>query len=210
MSAPAGPTAPEAVALFGTSADPPSLGHRALLEGLAHHYPLVATFASDNPLKHHGAPLALRAAMLQALVEDLANPRLILDQTLSSPRAIESLQGARERWPEAQLVFVVGSDLVEQIPSWYAARSLLAACRLAVVPRQSWPLRPELLKPLESLGAHLEVLPLEIPATASSLIRQQPDPALIPMVLWPLLREHNLYGLASSAPGDPAALRPRR
>ena len=43
-----------AVALFGTSADPPTMGHRALLLGLRRLYPLVATWASDNPLKHIG------------------------------------------------------------------------------------------------------------------------------------------------------------
>ena len=49
------------VALFGTSADPPTRGHQALLEGLLQLYPTVATGASDNPLKQHGAPLEQRA-----------------------------------------------------------------------------------------------------------------------------------------------------
>ncbi len=44
------------VALFGTSADPPTRGHQALLEGHVQLYPQVATRASDNPQKHHGAP----------------------------------------------------------------------------------------------------------------------------------------------------------
>ena len=56
----------QTLALFGTSADPPSTGHRALLEGLLDHYPQVVTWASSNPFKQHGAPLGLRAALLQA------------------------------------------------------------------------------------------------------------------------------------------------
>ncbi|MFS6828402.1 nicotinate-nucleotide adenylyltransferase [Cyanobium sp. ATX-6F1] len=170
----------------------------------------MATYASDNPLKHHGAPLAVRSALLQALVSGLANPRLILDQALSSPRAIESLRSAQRRWPGAQLVFVLGSDLVDQLPRWYDAAGILAACRLAVVPRQGWPLRAEQLERLLQLGANLEVLPLEIPAAASSQIREQPDPALIPDELLPVLRKHNLYGLAGTATGGPAAARPLR
>ncbi len=210
MNDPIGSHDPPAVALFGTSADPPSLGHRALLEGLTHHYPLVATYASDNPFKHHGAPLAVRSALLEALVRGLANPRLILDPALSSPRAIESLRAAQRRWPGAQLVFVLGSDLVDQLPHWYDASGILATCRLAVVPRQGWPLGPEQLQPLLELGANLEVLPLEIPAAASSQIREQPDPALIPDELWPVLRNHNLYGLGSTVCGGPPAGRPLR
>jgi len=57
------------LALLGTSADPPTEGHRALLAGLAEHYGQVVTWASDNPLKQHGAPLAVRAQLLEALVQ---------------------------------------------------------------------------------------------------------------------------------------------
>ena len=56
------------IALLGTSADPPTRGHQALLEELLQRYPEVATWASDNPKKQHGAPLALRAELLRALV----------------------------------------------------------------------------------------------------------------------------------------------
>ena len=46
-----------AIALLGTSADPPTRGHQVLLEGLLNRYGQVATWASDNPLKQHDAPL---------------------------------------------------------------------------------------------------------------------------------------------------------
>ena len=48
------------IALLGTSADPPTLGHQALLEGLLQHFGQVATWASDNPMKRHGAALDQR------------------------------------------------------------------------------------------------------------------------------------------------------
>jgi nicotinate-nucleotide adenylyltransferase len=184
----------QTIALFGTSADPPSTGHRALLEGLLDHYPQVVTWASSNPYKQHGAPLGLRAALLQALVEHLANPRLRLEQQLSSPRAIETLAQAQRLWPGADPVFVVGSDLVTQIPRWYQAQQLLGQCRLAVVPRQGWPLQQADLDHLRQLGGHVELLPLEIPASASSQIRHHPSPELVPPALWPELIKYNLYG----------------
>ncbi len=188
---------PPVVALFGTSADPPTLGHRTLLAGLARHYPQVRTWASDNPFKRHEAPLAVRAALLQAVVESLAEPRLQLDQSLSSPRALDTLEQARRLWPQAELVFVVGSDLLPQIQRWYAADEILRRCRLAVVPRLGWPLEAGQLDDLRRRGGRLEVLPLQIPATASSAIRHHPDPQLVPPELWPVLLEHNLYGLGS-------------
>ena len=45
------------IALFGTSADPPTLGHEALLSELTKIFPKVITWASDNPEKKHQIPL---------------------------------------------------------------------------------------------------------------------------------------------------------
>ena len=132
-----------AMALFGTSADPPTVGHQAVLAGLLQLYPRVCTWASDNPFKEHGAPLEVRAALLGAVVESLAahqEPhRLQLRQDLSSRRAIDSISAAQRLFPQEEPVFVVGTDLVEQIPRWYAVGEWLGQCRLAVVPRQGWP-----------------------------------------------------------------------
>ena len=66
------------IALFGTSADPPTLGHQALLEGLLDHHDRVVTWASDNPGKCHGLPLQQRQRLLRTLVTSLADPRLSL------------------------------------------------------------------------------------------------------------------------------------
>ena len=213
-----------AIALLGTSADPPTCGHRALLEGLLTLYPLVATWASDNPLKQHGAPLQIRMQLLAALVAAIANPRLSLEQPLSSPWSIETLERAAQRWPDHELVFVVGSDLLPQIPHWRQADQLLANVRLAVAPRQGWPLQQLDLERLRQAGATIELLPLQIPASASRLVRQapegqaplaqapegqtprgqtprgQPDLSLVPAELLPLLYRHRLYGLAQPPP----------
>ena len=185
------------IALFGTSADPPTLGHQALLTGLLRRFPRVATWASDNPMKEHGAPLPERAALLAALVAALNDPCLEHAQELSSPWAITTLERAGRRWPQANLVFVVGSDLVPQIPRWKAAGELLRRCRLAIVPRHGWPVAPASLEQLAVLGGQFEQLPLAIPATASSSVRDQPRREQVPEAVWPVLLKHNLYGLAA-------------
>jgi nicotinate-nucleotide adenylyltransferase len=185
------------IALLGTSADPPTLGHQALLEGLLRRFPKVATWASDNPVKQHGASLPARASLLAALVAALDDPRLELAQELSSPWAITTLERAAARWPQHQLVFVVGSDLVAQIPRWKDAGEVLRRCRLAIVPRHGWPLSPAGLEHLAQLGGRVEQLPLAIPATASSSVRRQPCREQVPAAVWSLLLKHNLYGLAA-------------
>lgn len=197
-------TAKGPVALFGTSADPPTRGHQALLEGLVQLYPQVATWASDNPQKQHGAPLEQRASLLNQLVAAIGDPKLSHLQQLSSPWAITTLERAAARWPGSELVFVVGSDLAAQIPNWKQAEAVLRACVLAIAPRAGWPLQPKQLEPLTELGGRVVILPLQVPATASSAVRQTPDPAQLPAALLPLLLEHNLYGLA----GDPSLSHP--
>jgi len=193
-----------AIALFGTSADPPTEGHRLLLQGLLTVYPRVATWASDNPQKHHGAPLALRSQLLGALVAAIHDPRLSLEPQLSSPWAIETLERAARCWPGEPLVFVVGSDLMAQIPRWREASRLLGACRLAIAPRGGWPLRDGELEALRRIGARIELLDLQVPATASSRVRGQvaaADPLQeVPPALRPVLLEHNLYGLQGPPP----------
>jgi len=187
------------VALFGTSADPPTRGHQALLEGLLQLYPTVVTWASDNPHKQHGAPLEQRAALLGQLVAAIGNPRLSHRQELSSPWAITTLERAAACWPGRELVFVVGSDLAPQIPSWKQAPAVLERCLLAIAPRAGWPLQAGSVEALEALGGRVISLNLEVPATASSAVRQNPDPSQIPAALVPLLLEHNLYGLSRSS-----------
>lgn len=199
VDAPAGP-----IALFGTSADPPTHGHRALLQGLLQLYPQVATWASDNPLKRHTAPLELRMAFLGALVTAIADPRLSLEQQLSSPWAMETLARARQRWPQRPPVFVIGSDLVPQVPRWRGAPDWLPGCRLAIAPRQGWLLQEDDLRRLRQLGAQIEILRLRIPATASSGVRAQPALEQVPAELLPLLRRHDPYGLLTPRCASPS------
>ena len=187
-----------AIALLGTSADPPTRGHQVLLEGLLNRYGQVATWASDNPLKQHDAPLSLRAMLLSQLVEQLQDERLELAQHLSSPFTLITLERAAQHWPDQELVFVVGSDLASQIPRWKQSDSWLPQCRLAIAPRKGWPLQDANLQTLRDLGGRVELLDLEVPATASSQLRRQPNSAEIPESVWPLLLQHNLYGLSGS------------
>lgn len=197
-------TAAAPIALFGSSADPPTHGHRALLQGLLQHYPRVVTWASDNPLKRHTASLPLRQALLQALVDAIGDPRLQLVQELSSPWTAETLKRARRLWPDREPVIVIGADLAVQVPRWRQAADWLPGCRLAIVPRAGWNLEPQALARLEQLGARLEPLPLTVPASASSGVRQQGDPRLVPRELWPLLRDDDPYGLLTPRCASPS------
>ena len=186
------------IALFGTSADPPTLGHQALLRELIKIFPKVITWASDNPDKNHQIPLIKRTQLLRILVKNISHPKLELVQELSSPRTIHTLKKAFKLWPEANFSFVIGSDLVIEIPKWLNAKSILSKATIAIAMRDGWPISDQELEEIEKLGGEINLLPFHIPESSSSKFRERPQESLVPQELVPLLLEENLYGLADN------------
>ena len=88
------------IALFGTSADPPTAGHLIILKWLSERYDWVAVWAADNPLKSQQTPLDHRAAMLELLIKDInvSKQNIALEQDLSSWKTIETVEKAKLRW----------------------------------------------------------------------------------------------------------------
>ena len=49
----------KSIALFGTSADPPTIGHKKILEELSKIYSFTISYVSNNPKKKHIEDLSL-------------------------------------------------------------------------------------------------------------------------------------------------------
>ena len=186
------------IALFGTSADPPTLGHETLLRELTKIFPKVITWASDNPNKKNQIPLIKRTKLLRILVKKISNPKLELVQELSSPRTIHTLKKALQLWPEASFDFVIGSDLIVEIPKWFNARSILNKAKIAIAIRDGWPISHKQIEEIKKLGGEIELLPFSIPKSSSSKFREKPQEELVPSEIFPTLLAENLYGLADN------------
>ncbi len=181
------------IALFGTSADPPTAGHQTILAWLADHYDQVAVWASDNPFKSHQTPLQHRIAMLQLLIEAIQPPRhnLQIYPQLSHSRAIHTLEAAQAIWPNARFTFVIGTDLLSQLPRWYRVEELLQQVSLLVVPRPGYRLDEDSLAQLRQTGVEVAIADLIVPDTSSTDYRQHHNPeALTPPVEAYIHREH--------------------
>ncbi|MBV5261931.1 nicotinate-nucleotide adenylyltransferase [Synechococcus moorigangaii CMS01] len=189
------------IALFGTSADPPTVGHQAILHWLSQHYDQVAVWAADNPFKEHGASLGQRSAMLQLLIEDLGCTNVVLDERLSDRRSLNTLQCAREIWgQDAAFFLVIGSDLVRQIPRWYRAKDLLQQVTLLIFPRKGYPLQPEALQQLAALKGTWETADYAPPGVSSSEYRTNgKQKAVIPTIAQ-YIQAQQLYPDASPSP----------
>jgi nicotinate-nucleotide adenylyltransferase len=183
------------IALFGTSADPPTAGHQKILNWLSYQFDEVAVWASDNPFKTHQTPLEHRAAMLQLLIVDIDPPRhnIHLHQELSSPRAIVTVQSARQCWPYAEFTLVVGSDLIPQLSRWYRAKDLFEQVKLLVVPRPGYPLHDSDLEQLRHQGANVAIADMTGLPVSSTAYREAGDPNAITPPVEAYIHREQLY-----------------
>lgn len=196
------------IALFGTSADPPTLAHRAILVWLAQHFDQVAVWAADNPFKQgnssqggHEASLDDRQAMLKLLVEDLQRDydTIQIWEDLSDRRSLISLQRAQQRWgTEPEYALVVGADLIEQIPQWYAVKWLLRSVTLVIFPRPGYSITAQGLAKLTELGGHYQLVTEEntetiTPAISSSNYRQTKNENLLPDPVKTYIDQQQIY-----------------
>ena len=163
------------VALFGTSADPPTRGHLAILCWLSQHFDQVAVWASDNPFKSHQTALHHRTAMLRLLIGDLnlSKHNIHVYPELSNSRTVITVEQAQERWQGAELTLVVGSDLVGQLPKWFRAKDLLDRVKLLVAPRPGYSITDKELDPLKQIGADVTIADLNAPNVSSTAYREQ-------------------------------------
>ncbi|MGB3203946.1 MAG: nicotinate-nucleotide adenylyltransferase [Crinalium sp.] len=188
------------IALFGTSADPPTTGHQTIISGLSQCYDLVAVWASDNPFKQHQAPLQHRAVMLQLLINDAEERNnIILAQELSSTRTIETVEKARQRWYDAEFTVVIGSDLVQQLGSWYRASDLLQQVKILIVPRPGYAVDEAGLERLRQLEASFAIAQLNPPEISSTVYREIKDPQALTPTVEAYIHQQHLYECHPSA-----------
>ena len=86
----------KSIALFGTSADPPTIGHKKILEELSKIYSFTISYVSNNPKKKHIEDISIRSHLLKTLIEDLDNPKILFNQSVSSQWAVESIKKSKE------------------------------------------------------------------------------------------------------------------
>jgi nicotinate-nucleotide adenylyltransferase len=207
------------IALFGTSADPPTAGHRAILVWLSQHFDLVAVWASDNPFKSHASPLEHRTKMLGLLIEEIAAPQhnISLYPELSHPRTLVTLERAKEIWADGDFTLAIGSDLVcgssgdnsgdtealdrkgLAIMSWYRVEDLLRQVKLLVVPRPGYALSDKDLDDLRGLGTEVAIADFNAPAVSSTAYREKGDTTSLTPPIEAYIHQEHLYECQDAA-----------
>ena len=181
------------IALFGTSADPPTIGHKKILEELSKIYSYVITYASDNPKKKHKENIYFRNLLLKTLIKEINNPKIIFNQKISSQWAIESIKKCKKIYAFSKIDFVIGSDLITEILSWRNFDKIILEAKLLIIKREGYPIKSNTIKILETNKVIFEISSLNIPNTSSSLVRLNNNYSDLPKSLIDIMRKNNLY-----------------
>jgi nicotinate-nucleotide adenylyltransferase len=191
------------IALFGTSADPPTAAHKAIMLWLSNRYNWVAVWASNNPFKSHQTSLEHRHKMLRILIGEIDTPRdnISLDEELSSSRSLETVEKAKQIWGnEVEFILVIGADLVTQMPRWYRIEELLREVELLVVPRLGYEINEGNLEELRQLGGKVAIADLNAPAVSSTAYRENGDTDALTPPVAEYIYQAQLYECQKAAP----------
>jgi len=193
--------------VFGGTFDPPHVGHLILAEEALAQLGLgrvLWVLTPDPPHKQDRriAPIADRYAMLLAAVAD--NPsfevsRVDIDRP-SPHYALDTVRLLAREYPQDEIVYLMGSDSLRDLPTWHRAGKYVAACHAIGVMR-----RPGVRVDLDGLehiipGLIAKVRWIDVPLIeiASSFIRERVTRGeayryYLPPAVFEYIRQHHLY-----------------
>ena len=181
------------IALFGTSADPPTIGHKKILEELSKIYAFTISYVSNNPKKKHIEDISIRSHLLKTLIKDIDNPKILFNQNVSSQWALESIKKCKEIYEFNNLDFVIGSDLIKDIFYWKNFDKVILDASFFIILRKGYPIESNTFKMLENYKVKFKISTIKIPETSSSNFRLNFNCSNLPTALIDIVKKNNLY-----------------
>jgi len=197
--------------IFGGTFDPPHIGHLILAAEAFTQLELDRVLWVLTPFPPHKedqviTPLKDRLEMLHAMLA--VDPAFVLsrvDIDRDPPHfAVGTVKQVREQHPQTDLVYLMGSDSLADLPTWYEAQSFLSACDYIGVM-----CRPGRMVELDSLDSQLpglreKVRYIQAPLLeiSSSQLRWRMSQGLpfryyLRPEVYEIIQDRNLYGLGN-------------
>ena len=183
----------KSIALFGTSADPPTIGHKKILEELSKIYAFTISYVSNNPQKKHIEDISIRSHLLKTLIDDLDNPKILFNQKISSQWAVESIKKCKEIYKSDNLDFVIGSDLIKDIFYWKNFDKIILEVSFFIILREGYPVESNTLRMLETYRVKFKISTIKTPNISSSKFRLNFNCSNLPSSLIDIVKKNNLY-----------------
>jgi len=198
---------PERIGLFGGTFDPPHLGHLILASEAQSQLGLdrlLWTLTPEPPHKQDQpiTPIEHRLAMVSLAIAD--NPSFELSRVeLDRPGphyTLDTVKIVAEENPEAEIVPVIGSDSLNDLPTWHHPKELLYACHWVGVMRRPGEATnlQALERELPGISSKVHYVDAPLLEIASREIRQrvaagQPYRYYLSPSVYEYIEQHHLY-----------------
>ncbi|OEF27601.1 nicotinate-nicotinamide nucleotide adenylyltransferase [Vibrio rumoiensis] len=120
------------IAIFGSAFNPPSLGHKSVLDSLSHFDQILLVPSIAHAWGKDMLPFDIRCQMVEKFLidVDLPNAKLSrIEEILYTPgdnvTTFSVLNNLQELYPEDGLTFVIGPDNFAKFSSFYKADAIM-------------------------------------------------------------------------------------
>ncbi len=197
------------IGIFGGTFDPPHVGHLALASAARVHLGLdrlLWMLTPNPPHKLHQTitPIAHRLAMVELALTghpEFELSRLELDRP-GPHYALDTVRLVRKQNPDSEIVYLMGSDSLRNLPSWYRPSDLLAALRFLGVMRRpdsnyDLPALDEILPGIIAKVRFVDAPPVDISASEIRSLASAGKPfrKFVTVDVYDYIIEHGLYSL---------------
>ncbi|MGY3572129.1 nicotinate-nicotinamide nucleotide adenylyltransferase [Vibrio paucivorans] len=131
------------IAVFGSAFNPPSLGHKSVIESLSHFDKVLLIPSIAHAWGKHMLDYSLRCQLVDVFIEDIAQPnveRSIVEEQLVEPgqsvTTYAVLSHLASQHPEAELTFVMGPDNLFNFAKFYKAEEILQRWNVLACPEK--------------------------------------------------------------------------
>ncbi|KGY13217.1 nicotinic acid mononucleotide adenylyltransferase [Vibrio tubiashii] len=121
------------IAIFGSAFNPPSLGHKSVVESLAHFDRVLLLPSIAHAWGKQMLDYAARCELVDAFIEDLDMDnvqRSTIEESLhtsdSSVTTFAVLEALEKKFPDSELTFVVGPDNLLNFAKFYKSDQILS------------------------------------------------------------------------------------
>ena len=131
------------IGLLGGSFNPAHAGHRHVAEQARRRLRLDQVWllvSPGNPLKPRAgmAPFADRLAAARRISDGRRIVATGIEAALGTRYTVDTLRALRRRFPRARFVFLMGADLLAQLPRWRRWTEVAGGLPYAVLPRPGY------------------------------------------------------------------------
>ncbi len=199
------------IGIFGGTFDPPHIGHLVLADEARSQLNLdkvLWVLTSIPPHKKNQAvtPVELRLVMLNAALSENENfviSRVDIDRP-EPHYAVDTVRLLKKQFPQDELIYLMGSDSLQDLPKWYQPSALVELVdEIGVMSRQGLngkvlDHQVDAIKSLPGLSEKIRFIETPQLQIASSEIRKKVRNGgayryYLPPRVWRLILEHNLY-----------------